>query len=554
LGLVAVRRSLGTVAAVFREPHLRRLELAWAGFYFGEWTQFIALSIYAYEHGGATSVGLFGLIRMGLAAAALPFGAVLTDRYPRQRVLVGIYVARAVILAVTAAALAEGSPRALVFALAGLAATAAAPVRPATMSLVPLLARTPAELVAANVSASTMEGAGTLAGPLLGGVVTAAFNPDAAVGAAAAVYLACAFAVHRIHREGQVAARAGGRGAVAELVLGAQTLAREPQPRLIVGLFGSQTLVRGLLNVLLTVAALDALRIGDAGVGWLNATLGAGAFVGGFLTTGLVTRRRLAMPFALALVLWGAPISVIGLSLNAVTAFACVAVIGVGNALLDVTGFTLMQRTVDEYVLGRVFGVFEVVVAASVAAGSALGSLEIEQLGLRDALLVSGLLLPALALVSAHRLRAIDDASQVPQRSLALVSALPLFAPLPVTTRERLACKLRETRAQAGTTIVEEGAAGDCFYLLAAGEVDVLQSGRRVATLGPGDHFGEIALLRSTPRTASCVARTDAELYAIEGPTFVAAVSGDLRSIATADEAIAARLGADAHRAAVVGP
>jgi len=540
---MAVARQFETVVAVFREPQLRRLEFSWAGYYLSEWAQFVALSIYAYDSGGATAVGLFGLIRMGLAAIALPFGGMLTDRYPRQRVLLAIYLALAGVLAVMTAALASASPRALVFALAGLAAVIAAPVRPATMSLVPLLARTPAELVAANVSSSTAEGFGTFAGPLLGGLLTASLGPDVAVGAAAAVCLACALAVFRIRREGQVTVRTWtGHGIGSELLRGVRTLAHEREPRLITMLTGGQCLVRGLLNVMLTVAALGVLHLGESGVGWLNAVLCAGAVAGGILTTGLVARRRLATPFALALVLWGAPIAVAGLWLHPASAFACVAVIGLGNALLDVTGFTLLQRTVDEHVLGRFFGVFEITVATSVAAGSALGPLAIDGLGIRHAMIVAGLLLPALALISFPRLRAIDDSSSVPRRQLELVSALPLFAPLPVTTLERLASGMHELHAPAGATIVGEGARGDCFYVLAQGEVDVTQGGKRIASLGPGSSFGEIALLRSVPRTASCVARTDVELYAIAGESFVAAVSGDLRSVTAAEATVDARL------------
>ena len=104
-----------------------------------------------------------------------------------------------------AAALAAESSRVLVFALAGLAAVVGAPVRPATLSLVPMLARTPRELVATNVSSSTLEGLGTLVGPAIGGVLAATAGFEVAVAAAAAVNVACALLVGRIRREGDVA-------------------------------------------------------------------------------------------------------------------------------------------------------------------------------------------------------------------------------------------------------------------------------------------------------------------------------------------------------------
>jgi len=532
-----------TLAEVFRNPQLRRLELAWCGYYVGEWTMFVALSIYAFEHGGATSVGLLGFIRMGAAAIALPFGGMLTDRYPRQRVLVCIYLARAASLAAIAAALATGSSRTVVFALAAVAAVTVAPVRPASMSLVPLLARTPHELVATNVASSTLEGTGTFVGPVLGGVLAGSAGVDVAVAVAAGIYVVCALLAAGIRREGEVAARPRTQAsALGELLHGARTLVHEPHPRLLVLLAASQSFTRGLLNVLLVVTALDLLDIGDAGLGWLNAALGIGGLIGGLMTVSLVGRRRLAGLFGFSLVLWGAPIALIGAWPRTGWALVCIGVIGLGNALLDVCLFTLLQRTVDEHVLGRVLGVMEVLLAAGVALGSALGSLAIAQLGIRWALVVSGLFLPTIALLGYRALRRIDDASEVPERQLELVSDVPLFAPLPPNTLERIAFRLMEVKARRGTTIIVQGTPGELFYVIASGEVDVLHDGDHVTTLGQGDYFGEIALLHHVERTAACVARTDVELYALNSENFVAAVGGDQRTTATAADVVTRRL------------
>ena len=311
-------------------------------------------------------------------------------------------------------------------------------------------------------------------------------------------------------------------------------------------LFAAQTLVRGLLNVLLTVAALGTLGVGRGGLGALNATLGAGAVVGGLATVGMVSRRRLASVFALALVLWGAPIAVVGVAPTAVVAFACIAVIGVGNALLDVSGFTLLQRIVDEHVLGRVFGVFEILVAVGVALGSAIGALAVAELGVRASLVCAGLFLPALAVLCLRGLRSVDDASPVPERELAVLSTLPLFAPLPVTTLERLAQRLTPVHFAAGTAVVRSGEPGDSFFVIENGEIEVVRGATHVSVLRRGDSFGEIALLRSTMRTATCVALTDVDLFAVDRETFVAAVSGDSRSAAVVDATIRARLAPDA--------
>jgi MFS family permease len=542
--MIRTSERLSTLADVFRNPQLRRLELSWAGYHLGEWTYFVALSIYAFQEAGAVGLGVLGLARMVPAAIALPFAGMLTDRYARQRVLFAVYAARISLFVIMATALATGASRVVVFALAGLAAVVSSPVPPAVMSLVPMLARTPRELVATNVSSSTLEGLGTLAGPVIGGVLAATAGVAVGVAAAAAINVVCAVLVGGIRREGDIRGprRRVERGLRDELLGGVRTLRREPAPRRIVLLFNSQTMVRGLLNVLLVVASIELLGMGEAGVGWLNAALGAGGLAGGIAAVGLVARRRLAGFFGAGLVLWGAPIALIGVWPRAGWALVCLGIVGIGNALLDVSGYTLLQRTVDEHLLGRVFGVLEIGVALTTAAGSVLGSVLVEELGIREALVVSGVILPFLALLSFPGLRRIDATVEVPERELGLVAEVPLFSLLPPTTMERLASRLEPIRVAAGTMVVEEGEAGDRFYVIASGEIDVIHGGSRVNTLGAGDYFGEIALLRDVPRVATCTARTDAELYSLGRDVFIAAVSGDMRSSTAAESVMGTRL------------
>jgi CRP-like cAMP-binding protein len=91
--------------------------------------------------------------------------------------------------------------------------------------------------------------------------------------------------------------------------------------------------------------------------------------------------------------------------------------------------------------------------------------------------------------------------------------------------------------------IVRQGEQGDRFYLVERGELDVYVDGKRVETVGPGDSFGEIALLRNVPRTATVTARTDAVLYALDRPHFLAAVTGYAPSLSAAEAVIGMRLG-----------
>src|SRR5215211_192388 len=159
-----LRESLRALADVFRNPGLRRLELAWVGSVTGEWAYVVALAVFAYEAGGATAVGLVGVIRFLPSAVVAPFAAVLADRYPRQRVMLVADIVRAVALAgAGVVALADG-PSGLVYAFAAVVAVVSTAFLPAQAALIPTLARDPSELTAANVASSTIESVGSFVG------------------------------------------------------------------------------------------------------------------------------------------------------------------------------------------------------------------------------------------------------------------------------------------------------------------------------------------------------------------------------------------------------
>lgn len=523
---------------------MRRLQLAWAGFYVCEWSSFIALSIYAYRVGGVGAVGLLGLVRMLPSSLGVLAGTSLADRTQRERVLLGVHLIRATTLGAAAIVLGAGGPEWLVFLLAALTSIAGAAYRPSHLAVVPFLARTPQELVATNVSASTFEGLAVLVGPALAGILLKFSGGDVVLAVSAGIALWAALQVSRLSPGPFVPAR--GQGAIADLLAGARTLAEERDSRLVIGLFASQTFVRGILNVLLVVAAFRLLNAGDSGVGFLNAAFGAGALVGGLAGLALVGNRRLARPFAAGLVMWGVPISLIGAWLHEPWALACLVVVGAGNAVLDVSGFTMIQREIDDAVLARVFGVFEILAVTAVGIGSLMGSLLVDQVGARAALAIAGCVLPVLAAASYLRLAGIDASSHVPEDELKVLSAIPLFSPLPVTTLERLAGRLQTATAAADTQIVREGDDGDLFYVIKSGIVEVSRAGRYVNTLGPLDYFGEIALLHDMPRAATCRAKTDVELYTLARERFFSAVSGHATSAAEAESVASRRLANDA--------
>ena len=546
LGAVsALRERLGDSARsfgrVFRNPNIRRVESAWAVSIMAHWAYGIALAVYAYGNGGAAAVGLVGLIRFLPSAAASPFAAVLGDRYRRERVMVTADLVRCVLLATTTAVVIMDGPPALVYLLAGLVAIAYSAVRPAQAALLPTLAKSPQELTAANVTSSTIESLGIFGGPAIGGILLAVTSEQVVFGACAAAFLLSATLVSRVRVETEPEPRERREGVWGEFTAGFATLFRERGLRVLVLLLVSQTLVAGALNVLIVVTALQLLDLGEQGVGFLNSAVGIGGLVGAFVTAALIG-RRLSSNFIVGIFLWGIPIALIGVFPEPGPALLFLALVGLGNTLVDVSAFTLLQRAVPDEVLARVFGAVQSLWVATIGIGAILAPVLIAAVDVRGALLITGALLPVLAILARRRVAELDEVP-VPERELALLRAIDLFAPLPQPTLESLAQALRPVRLAAGEEIFRQGDVGDRYYIVSEGEVEVVADGTVVAVTGPGGYFGEIALLRDVPRTATVRAKGDVELEALDRDDFIAAVTGHAASAETADSVIATRLG-----------
>ena len=534
--------AVDALRRVLVNPDIRRALLAWMLGYAAEWSWLVALWVYAYQTSGVVAVGVLGLARTLPAALLSPALSAITDRLPRHRVLLAIHLGRATLVGLAALAIVAGLPPLVVYAIAPLDALLGVLHRPTHMPLMPALARSPEELVASNVASSTFEGIGTLIGPALGGLLIAYTTPAWGFAVPAVVFGMAALSVSGIH-PAQALRREERRGGVlATLLGGIGALVEYPRAGLVVGLFWAQIIVRGLLNVLLVVAAVELLSVGEQGVGYLNSAIGAGGFLGVLATVTLVSRRRMAGPFAIGLVLWGTPILLIGLLPWAPAAVLFLAVLGLGNAVLDIAGFTIMQRSVPNAVRGRVFGVLESGVMLGGGIGSAVAPLLLALLDIRGALIATGLLLPALAVVTWRWVARSDADAVIPERELAILRGVPMLAPLPMTILEQVASDLAVRTYQDGERIIQQGEVGDRFYILAAGRAEAVSDGVRLRAMGPGDSFGEIALIRDVPRTASVVAVGPVEAFALDCSAFLGAVSGDKRSSSAAEAVVRERL------------
>lgn len=539
-----MRESLGALGEVFSNPSLRRIQAANATALIGGWAYVVALAVFAYRVDGAYAVGLLATVRWLCGGLAAPLAGVVGDRYRRVRVMIASDLVRATVLGGMALAVVADSPPVLVYALAIAATLAATPFWPAQAALLPQLTRSPGELTAANASAGAVDNIGSFVGPALGGLLVATTNVETVFATSAGLYLGSALLVAGLGRHERREERdesGEGRG-VRQALAGFRTLAGIPRLRLVVALVAAQTVVDGALDVLIVVLALETLDAGAAGLGLLNSAAGVGGIAAVLFVGGVAARGRLASSLGFGIALWGLPLALIGIWPEQWLALAMLALVGAGGTIVAVAGDTLLQRAAPPDLLARVFGAVDGILLVALALGSLAAPFLVDVIGVRGALLATGALLPLLAALTWTRLTAIDAAAPVPERQLELLRRSPIFAQLPGSILEGLAHRLEPRHVEAGAVVFGQGDAGDDFYLIDSGRVGIVVDGRTASELGPGDAFGEIALLRDVPRTATVTAVTDVALYALEREAFLGAVTSHVQSRTAAETLVAGRL------------
>jgi hypothetical protein len=315
---------------------------------------------------------------------------------------------------------------------------------------------------------------------------------------------------------------------------GFRAVVSEPTTRLLVFLTTAQSFIRGCLNVLIVVGVFQLFGAGAGAVGYLTAAVGVGGLVGAFGALSL-KGRRLAVPFGVSLVFWGLPIILVAAWPSVPAGIFLLAVVGAANSVEDVAVFTLFQRIVPDQVLTRVLGIVWGLAMGAIAIGSVAATGIVALVGSRAAFVVVGAILPLATLIVWRQLVRIDREMLPPADELAIVDGVPMFAPLSIAAKEHMASRLVEVPVGAGEVVIRTGDSGDRFYMVADGAFEVTNGVH--AEAHRGDFFGELALLRDIPRTATVIATTRSRLYALEREDFLAAVTGH-SAVRSAGEAV----------------
>ncbi len=516
----------------FENRDLGLLGLARIGVSFATWSFTIALGVYGFEAHGVLGVGLVALVRLLPGALASPFAGLIADSRPRRTVLIASALAMAAVLAGAAVAAGLDASTDVVFVFPALFAVVSSGYVPAESAMFPLLARTPQELSASNVNHAAMENGGFIAAAISTGFLLTATSPGFVFAVAATVIALVVLALIGVQkdRRPEYADDEELSGAVREVTVGLRTLVAHPAVRLAALTLIVLLLFEGFADVILVVLALELLHLAEGSVGFLNASWGLGSLAGGAGLALLLDRGKLVVAIAGGSLVLGAATMLPGFVPERAAAYLAWFGIGIGFVFVEVAAKTLMQRLGSDETMGRVVSSLESARLAAMAVGS-LGAIAlIELLEPRGALIALGALMPVFVIFCWTRLRAYEVGAPVAEGPYRLLRENSIFAPLPVATVERLSHDLAAVEVAAGEDVIVQGETGDRFFLIERGEVEVFENEVFRRNEGPGESFGEIALLHDVPRTATVRTTAPTRLLALERDQFLLAVTGHRRS------------------------
>lgn len=547
--MAAAADGRGTLRAALRHRDLRLLLAGLAVSKTGDWLYVVGLQVFVFESTrSAAWVAAATILRLVPAGLFAPLGGSLADRFERRRVMIACDLARVGCMLLLALVAWRGATPALALVLAFLSSTAGSPYLPAAEATTPSLVPE-SELAAANSALGVIDNVGIFLGPALGGLLLLAGPPALAFAINAVSFFGSAAAVALMRTRSRPAEQREV-SLFSHLAAGLRPLTSSAGAAAICGLVAGAAFMYGLQTVLLVLLSAGRLGSGGQGYGYLLAALGVGGAAAALVAGRLAGGDRPGLVLTIAVAGQGLPLAALALVHSLVVAMVLLVVQGVAGVILDVTGYTALQRAMPERLLARVFGFLQVTVIASILAGALVASWLTAAAGLSIALAIPGLVITALALLLVPLTRSITVSGL--RRFEETRGRYDTFARLPVfygVGRPALELLVRESspvEAAPGEAVVNEGDAADALYVVEAGELDVSTGkvGREthLNRLGPGDYFGEIGILKGVPRTATVRAVTAVRLYRIEAGEFSAAVGGSPWLSGFVSEGIAARL------------
>ncbi|MBV9944573.1 MAG: MFS transporter [Solirubrobacterales bacterium] len=521
--------SVAALRSIQAAPALRGYVAVVALLDLAQYTSGMAIWLYVFARGGTEAIALLVVTGSGtLALLAAPMSS-LADRYGRGRIAAVGAVLRALVLLAIATSVAAHWPVWTTLALAGMEGAVYAIGAPALRALAPTLVQSASELTSVNLMISLGLALAIFLGPLVGGLAYQVTGAAPVVVGVATVFALSYFPLARFKRgvpPGESLPETHARHErIARTLAGLRSAASDSRIRLTLLVFCGYSFAAGILDVVLIVIARDVLHQSSSGVGALYGAFGIGGLFAG-VGIGQLMRARLARIFGIAVVLWALPLGAIALVARPAAAWACGVVAGTAGTIAQAAGDTVLQRATPDPLMSRVLGVYEALTGIAYMAAALVPAILVTWLGPRT-ILVAGVAVAPLVVICCWRgLLRLDRDLDFHEERLKLVVRVPWLRATSLAEQDRVAALLEEEIVPPGDVIVYQGEVGTRFYILRSGAVRVLVDGHEVSRLGSGEWFGEVALLRDIPRTATVQATEDTALLSLSDDDFHRALEG----------------------------
>jgi MFS family permease len=372
----------------------------------GDWLYNVALLALVFGRTGSpTWVALTTAARVVPVVILGPLGGVLADRHDRRRLMIASDLVRASLMVALALVAAAGLPILLAPVLAA-GATAAGTVTPACVAACTARLVPDAELQRANALRSAIGQGAIVAGPALGAVVLAIFDPAAAILLNGLTFLASAAAVAAIAPGPafQPQARQADElpSVLDEIKTGARALRGAPVAVRLVAADVLCSLVYGLLTVMLVLVGRH-IGTGGGGYGILLGAFGAGGLLGAAVVAKFDTPSAWRRTLTVALLLVAATLAAVGQASTLAEALTLALLCGGGMIVGEVLSETALPRLLDDEVLGRAYGLALPTSIAGIVAGSLIAGPLVSALGLQGAFIAAGLFVALMATLLLRR-------------------------------------------------------------------------------------------------------------------------------------------------------
>lgn len=543
--------ALAAARNLIRNRHLRALMVTWTMVGGGVAGYGVLLTVFVFIEGGTVAVAAVTVIRLLPGGLISPLAAPLGSSARPQLHLAASTGTRALVMVATTIAVLGGAPLWVVLVLAAVDSVGSAPLRPLHGALVVRLADSAAEAGAANAATGSLINGAGLVGPAIAGIalgflglgwsfmlVAAAF----AIGAVSALLISTPDADDLLKRRPTRLSTESAMAQVHAVLSGFHAIFRSGPAFAAAALFFVNVMLVGVWFVTSAPIADDRLGLGSEGITTIMALTGAGGLVASLAMLSLVGRRGLAGVLAGAMICWAVALAAAGATDLYLVGFLMAVVIGAGTAIAHAIAPTLLQRSVArESMVPATASMFSVAQIGT-ALGAVIAILLVETVDVTVTLVAIGAVSALVTVLAWPLLRRASELSPDDAAKLKIIRATPILTPLPGLALEQLARAATHLEVAAGSEVIRQGDHGDTFYMIAAGIADVAVDGRKVATLGPGGSFGEIALLHDMPRTATVTAREDADLIVVDAAEFRSALSTDTDTVGRLGEVARARL------------